>query len=62
MIQKVTKYFGEVGQELSKVSWPSREQLYGSVGVVVVICLALSVFVFGIDFVLGKLLDVIFLR
>ena len=60
MFQKVTKYFGEVGQELSKVSWPSKEQLYGSVGVVVVICLVLSVFVFGIDFVLSKMLNLVF--
>ena len=60
MFQKVTKYFGEVGQELSKVSWPSKEQLYGSVGVVVVICLILSVFVFGIDFMLSKMLNLVF--
>jgi len=60
MIQKMTKYFGEVGQELSKVSWPSREELYGSVLVVVVFCVALSVFIFSIDTLLNRLLEIIF--
>lgn len=60
MIQRITKYFSEVGQEVSKVSWPSREELYGSIGVVVVICLLLSVFVFGIDQVLSRMLHIIF--
>ena len=49
-----------MGQELSKVSWPSREQVYGATVVVVVLCLALSVFILGIDLVLGRLLEILF--
>jgi len=60
MIQKVTKYFSEVNQELHKVSWPSREELYGSVIVVIVLCIMLSVFIFGVDFILNRLLELIF--
>ena len=60
MIQKVTKYMSEVSQEISKVSWPSREELYGSVAVVVVLCLMLSIFIFGVDHILNRLLEVIF--
>jgi len=60
MIQKISKYFSEVGQELSKVSWPSREELYGSVGVVLVLCLILSLFIFGVDHILNRLLGVVF--
>ena len=60
MFKKISKYFGEVSQELSKVSWPSREELYGSVTVVVVLCLLLSVFVFGVDFLLNRLLEAVF--
>ncbi|NQT23745.1 preprotein translocase subunit SecE [candidate division KSB1 bacterium] len=60
MFQKISKYFSEVGQELSKVSWPSREELYGSTVVVVVLCSILSVFIFGIDFMLNHLIGVIF--
>jgi len=60
MIQKVTKYFSEVNQELHKVSWPSREELYGSVVVVIVLCIMLSVFIFVVDFILNRLLELIF--
>ena len=60
MIQKISKYFSEVGQELSKVSWPGREELYGSVGVVLVLCLILSLFIFGVDHILNRLLEVVF--
>jgi len=60
MIQKITKYFSEVGAEMSKVSWPTREELYGSVGVVVAVCLVLSAFVFGVDTILSRLLHIIF--
>jgi preprotein translocase subunit SecE len=60
MFQKVTTYFNDVGQELSKVSWPTREELFGSTAVVIVLCLILAVFIFGIDWILSNLMRVIF--
>jgi len=60
MIQKVTNYVGEVRQEISKVSWPSKEELYGSTLVVLVLCLILSIFIFGVDSLLNFLLQFIF--
>lgn len=61
MFQKISKYFSEVGQELSKVSWPSREELYGSTLVVIVLCVILSVFFFFVDnIVLNRLLEFVF--
>lgn len=60
MFQKISKYLSEVSQELSKVSWPTREELYGSTAVVLVLCLILSMFIFGVDTLLNRLLDLIF--
>ncbi len=60
MFKKISKFFQEIGNELSKVSWPSREELYGSMAVVLVICSILAVFMFGIDFLLGRIISVIF--
>jgi preprotein translocase subunit SecE len=60
MLQKVTTYFNEVGQELSKVSWPTREELFGSTAVVIVLCLILAVFIFGVDWILSNLMRAIF--
>ena len=60
MFRKISKYLSEVSQELSKVSWPSREEVYGSTVVVVVLCLILSIFIFGVDRLLSHLLEFIF--
>jgi preprotein translocase subunit SecE len=60
MFEKIGKYISEVRAEMGKVSWPGREEIYGSVLVVLVLCLALSFFVFGTDFLLNRLLDVVF--
>ena len=60
MFKKISKYLGEVSLELSKVSWPTREELYGSTAVVLVLCLILSTFIFGVDTLLNRLLGLIF--
>lgn len=60
MINKITNYVSEVQQEVGKVSWPSREELYGSTLVVITLCLMLSLFIFGIDFLLNRLLELVF--
>jgi len=60
MFGKISKYFSEVSVELSKVSWPSREEVYGSVAVVLFLCILLSLMIFGADFVLNRMLRVIF--
>ncbi len=60
MFKKIGKYLSEVNVELSKVSWPGREELYGSVLVVIFLCLILSLFIFGIDTILNRILLVVF--
>ena len=60
MVQKIRTFLSEVNQELSKVSWPTREELYGSVAVVIVLCVILSIFVFGIDVILNRLLGILY--
>jgi len=60
MIKKLTVYIEEVSLEISKVSWPTRQELYGSSLVVVTFCAILSVFIFGIDLILNQILNLIF--
>jgi preprotein translocase subunit SecE len=60
MIKKLKSYIGEVNQELSKVSWPGRQELYGSTLIVVTLCAILSLFVFGVDILLNQLLNLLF--
>ena len=59
-MNKITQYVNDVQQEISKVSWPRREELVSTTGVVLFVCVVFSIFVFGIDIVLSRLLKLIF--
>jgi preprotein translocase subunit SecE len=58
-MNKITQYVNDVQQEISKVSWPRREELISSTGVVIFVCVVFSIFVFGIDVLLSRLLKMI---
>jgi preprotein translocase subunit SecE len=59
-MNKLSQYVNDVQQELSKVSWPRREELVSTTGVVLFVCVIFSIFVFGIDVLLSRLLKLIF--
>lgn len=49
MIQKVSGFFAEIMQELKKVTWPARDEVFQA-GLVVIIATAfLTVLIFAID-------------
>ena len=58
-MNKMTQYVNDVQQEISKVSWPRREELISATGVVLFVCAVFSIFVFGIDVLLSRLLKII---
>jgi preprotein translocase subunit SecE len=60
MLQKISKFFKDVGQEMSKVSWPSRKELKGSTIVVIGVSLFFAVFIFLVDHVLSRLLSLLY--
>ena len=59
MINKVKVFFSEVRAEMQKVTWPTREELTGSTGVVLMTMFFLSTFIGIADFVLSYVLAVI---
>ncbi|MBT3961221.1 MAG: preprotein translocase subunit SecE [Candidatus Marinimicrobia bacterium] len=59
MINKSKQFIDEVQVEMKKVSWPSWEELKGSTYVVLSLSLVLAVFLFFVDFLLGKVLSFI---
>lgn len=61
MIGKVTKFFGEVKTEMSKVTWSSREELVHSAMIVLIVMIAMAVFLGLVDFVFARLVHM-FLR
>jgi preprotein translocase subunit SecE len=60
MFEKINKFFQEVKQEMSKVSWPTRHELKGTTIIVIVLTVILSVFIWLSDKVLEGLLNVIY--
>ena len=53
MIAKIKNFFLEVKAEMNKVTWPSREELVGSTGVVLMTMAILSVFIGITDFIVS---------
>ena len=59
MVKKIQIFFKDVRYELSKVSWPSWEELKSSTYVVLTLSLILIVFLFVVDFILAKILNIV---
>lgn len=59
MFKKISEFFDGVVFEMKKVSWPTWPELRGSTIVVLVLSLILSVFLFIVDIILSKLVNVI---
>ncbi|MBA65061.1 MAG: preprotein translocase subunit SecE [Candidatus Marinimicrobia bacterium] len=56
---KIQQFLADVKFEMSKVSWPTWEELKGSTYVVLWLSLVLIVFLFLVDFFLAKILNII---
>mgnify|MGYP000944212236 CR=1 FL=1 len=52
MFGKIVKFLQEVRTELTKVTWPTRQELIGSTIVTVVVTLIISVFIGIVDRIL----------
>ena len=55
MIEKIKKFLSDVKFEMSKVSWPTWEELKSSTYVVLTLSFILIVFLFVVDFILAKI-------
>ena len=54
-MKKIQNYIRDVIAELKKVTWPTRDELKGSTITVIVFSVMCMFFVFGVDFILGKM-------
>ncbi len=59
MIKKFLNYLQDVRVEMTKVTWPGREDLLASTTVVIIVSLAFAVYIFAVDRVLNVLLGFI---
>jgi preprotein translocase subunit SecE len=49
---KIKEFIANVQSEMKKVTWPTRDELIGSTGVVMVLWILMSLYIFGTDNVL----------
>ncbi|KAB2881439.1 preprotein translocase subunit SecE [bacterium] len=49
---KLTEFFENIKTEMKKVSWPTKDELMGSTGVVMVVWILLSIYIFTTDNIL----------
>ena len=59
-MKKIVAFFGEVKTELGKVSWSTREEVFGSTMVVIVLTAFMALFIGVIDLLLSKGLSLLF--
>ncbi|MBN1481733.1 preprotein translocase subunit SecE [candidate division KSB1 bacterium] len=60
MIAKATKFLQDVRSEMSKVSWPSRQELKGQTWIVIIVSLFFALFIFIVDHLLSWLLNLVY--
>ena len=59
MVNSLQQFVADVKFEMTKVSWPSWEELKSSTYIVLGLSLILIVFLFLIDFILSKILNIV---
>jgi len=59
MKEKIIGFFTDVVKEMSKVTWPKKEELRESTMVVLIVCLLIAFFVAAVDMGVSKLLEAI---
>ncbi len=59
-MKTIINYINEVIAEMKKVSWPKRDELISNTVLTLVVSLAISLFIFGVDQVISQILDFIY--
>ncbi len=60
MIKSATKFLQDVRSEMSKVSWPTRQELKGQTWIVIIVSFFFALFIFIVDHILSWLLNLIY--
>ena len=60
MKEKILKFFDDVVKEMKKVTWPTKAELLESTKVVIVVCIILAGFTYGIDMIINQVIKGIF--
>ncbi len=60
MFKKIKKFLDEVKIEMSKVSWPTHDELVNSTIIVVVVSLLFTAYIFFADLLISQLVKIFY--
>ena len=61
-VERVRTFFSEVRNELKRVTWPSRKEVYATTVVVILTSVFFGLYLFALDFGINSLVQWIFRR
>ena len=59
-MQKIIKFLKETKTEMTKITWPTKNEIIGSTIVTVVVSIVVSIFIGIVDFALDKAVRAVF--
>lgn len=59
MKDKIINFFDDIAKEMEKVTWPTRDELFESTKIVIVVTLVISLFTWVVDTALSEALKAI---
>lgn len=59
-MRKIAAYIADVTKEMRKVSWPTRNELINNTIITLAASFAISLFIYGADWVISRLLEIIY--
>jgi preprotein translocase subunit SecE len=60
MKNKIVNFVNDVVKEMKKVTWPKKEELRESTGIVIIACIILASFVYVVDRIISTIVSGIF--
>ena len=58
-IARTRDFFADVAEQVRKITWPDREQLRNSTGIIVVFMFIVAAVIFGMDWAIRLLLGLV---
>jgi preprotein translocase subunit SecE len=59
MFERITNYLKSVRAEVSRVSWPTRNELISLTALILLLVVLLTLYIWGVDGILGTLLKIL---
>ncbi len=59
MLEKIKKFLNETKNELKKVTWPGKKEVWASTLVSIILILIVAFFIGIVDFILSRILGIL---